>query len=110
MVLFIGTLLLICIALPPMLGTDMAENLIKGDAQSFEVKLNLIDKNIDLSNKTFILVTHSDSKYYLIEKNESMPQNVKIYIIPDDQIKVVTVKPFEGTQRPIYESYKDWRF
>jgi len=101
---------LIFISIPSNLGNISAESLVRGDAGNLEVKLDLDNKSPDLLNKTLMLVIHSDSKYYLVEKNESVPKEVNLYIIPDDQIKMIMVKPVEKEQRKFYEFYKEWRF
>ncbi|OPY55085.1 MAG: hypothetical protein A4E48_00155 [Methanosaeta sp. PtaU1.Bin060] len=100
---------IICISIPSYLGTINADKLIGGDAGSLEVKLDLDNKSPDLLNKTLILVVHSDGKYYLVEKNKSIPKEPNLYIIPDHQIKSIVVKPVKEGQRKFYEFYKDWR-
>ncbi len=101
--------LVVSTTVPTLLGRISAENLIKGGKDSFEVKLDMKNENSDLLNRTLILVTHSNYKYYLVEKNESVPKKVKLFIIPDDQIKMIVVEPVGVDERPIYEFYKDWR-
>jgi hypothetical protein len=67
-------------------------------------------KNISvLIDKTLILVVHGNNKYYLIEKNESIPKEVKLYIIPDDQIKTITIKAIKRETTSMFEYYKNWR-
>jgi len=48
--------------------------------------------------------------YPLVEKNKSLPKEVNLYIIPDAQIKMITVKLVEKEPREFYEFYKDWRW
>lgn len=106
---FIIFIILLYILIPPLLGNISAESLIRGEAGSLEVKLDLDNKSPALLNKNLMLVIHSDSKYYLVEKNESLPREANLYIIPDDQIKMIIVKPVKQEQRKFYEFYKSWR-
>lgn len=93
----------------PILGNNSAENLIKGSDGNLEIKLELKDNESSLPNGTLILVTHSNNKYFLVEKNESNLGKTNLYIIPDDQIKMVLVKPVENKAKPIFEFNKNWR-
>lgn len=102
--------LLISVFIPAPLGINDAEKLIGGDAGSVEVKLILNNNIPDLLNKELVLAIHSDSRYYLVEKNESLPKEVNLYIIPDNQIKMIIAKPVIKEQRKFHEFYKDWRF
>jgi hypothetical protein len=106
---FIIFIFIILTMITPYFGIISAENLIRGNEGSLNIKLELKDENPELLNHTLILVIHSNDKYYLVEKNESVPRDVTLYIIPDDQIKMITVKPVEKEQRMFYEFYKDWR-
>jgi len=87
----------------PILGTNSAENLIEGTDGSLEIELDLNYNNYSLPNGTLILVTHSNNKYFLIEQNKSHLENENLYIIPDDQIKMVTVKPVKKEQKNSYD-------
>lgn len=93
----------------PILGDNSAEDLIRGSDGNLEIKLELKDNESSLPNGTLILVTHSNNKYFLVEKNESNLGKTNLYIIPDDQIKMVLVKPVENKAKPIYEFNKNWR-
>ena len=107
-ILAIFLLLVVSTTIPPNLGRSAAENLIRGEEGSFEAKLDLKNGNPDLLSRTLILVIHSNNKYYLVEKNESIPKEVKLYIIPDDQIKMATIEAVGGESRSVYEIYKNW--
>lgn len=87
----------------PILGNNSAENLLIGNEGSLKVKLDLKDVNHSLSNETLILVTHSNGKYFLIEQNKSKLKNPNLYIIPDDQIKMITIIPVEKGPKRSYD-------
>lgn len=101
--------LIISVITPAPLGINDAEKLIGGAAGSVEVKLILNSNIPDLLNKELVLAIHSDSRYYLVEKNETLPKEVNLYIIPDNQIKMIIAKPVIKEQRKFHDFYKDWR-
>lgn len=74
------------------IGNHDAENLIQGQDNTLEVQLSLKDKaDTQFQNKTFIFVMQLDNSYYIIEKNETIPEYPKLYIIPTDQVAVATI-------------------
>jgi hypothetical protein len=98
----IAALAFITFSLLPMFGAISAENLIKGEGGGFEVKVDLVDENSDLINKSLILVIHTGGEYYLTGKNESLPDEIELYIVPDDQVKKIVIKQMgKGTWRLI---------
>ena len=78
------------------IGIIEANSLITGEKWHLEIKLELKDINFCIRDKTLILVTHGNDKYYVIEKTTPAPDYAKLYIIPDDQIKMITIESFKG--------------
>jgi hypothetical protein len=99
------------IILPPSLGLYSADCLIKGNSDNFEVQLSLKDKNISIPNNTFILVSQSNGNYYLVEKMDQMPELVKLYVIPESNIKMISIiyhpNSIMNTNKRIVKSYLD---
>jgi hypothetical protein len=76
------------------MGMLSAYNLIL-DNDNPKIRFDLNENNSILSNKTFNLVMHSESKYYLIERNASnrnISNSNNIYIVPDSQIKSMIIE------------------
>jgi len=56
-----------------------------------QIKFLLDDENITISNKTLSLIMYTDGKYYVKEKDASYKNNSNIYIIPDKEVKMMTI-------------------
>lgn len=80
------------IMIADVVGNHNAEQLIQGKSGS-EIQLLLEDNtmNLQLQNKTLILVMLYDNKYFVIEKNESITVDPKLYIIQNDKIKMAII-------------------
>lgn len=91
MLMFLSVFILIVYTIPNDAGYLMAENLKKGGPDNFEVQLYLKDSNISIPNNTFILISQSNGNLYLIEKNCSATEDSKLYIIPEEEIKLMTM-------------------
>jgi hypothetical protein len=97
------------LALPYYLGINSAENLIeKGSEGNCEVRIEFKEQN-GLSDRTFLLITQSGSNYYLIEKNQSIPNTDDLYIIPTDQIKMISIKNKGQEVEPIYKFLRKFK-
>lgn len=72
------------------LGDQQAQNLIRGDG--YEINFTLKNENIGISKSTFMLAAQSDNKYYLVEKNNTIPISAKLFIIPMNETKILTLK------------------
>jgi hypothetical protein len=94
-------ILIFTLALPYYLGINSAENLIKGSESNQEIRVEFKEKT-DLSNKTFILITQSNNNYYLVERNQSAPKTEELHIIPNDQIKRISIKNNEKEKNTYY--------
>ena len=88
-VLFILMVILIA---PSELGKYTAERLSQGDLDSFELHIYSNGNNTSTLNKTFILITQSNNFYYLIEKQNTVPESIKLYAIPENQIKTMVME------------------
>lgn len=74
------------------LGTHDAKELIQGKSGTPEIQLFLKDNNSEqFQNKTLIFVMIKDNKYYVVEKNETVPKDPKLYIIQDNQIEMAII-------------------
>lgn len=73
------------------LGWAVATRLIRGDADSLEIKLELNDETHCMSDKALMLVMHSGGMYYVVGKSECDPSHATSYIIPDNQIKMAII-------------------
>lgn len=74
-------------------GTMQAEANIQGiNIDSLGVQVSLLEKsNIQLQNKSIILIMILQENYFFVEKNETIPKNPKIYIVPKDNIEMITI-------------------
>ncbi len=61
-------------------------------SNSQEITLELKEANIDIQNKSLILVLHYAGNYYLVEKSVPVSNYPLLYIIPDDQVKMAKVR------------------
>ncbi len=82
---FIGLILIILIA-ADFAGHYNAEQLIEGKKGNVEIKL-LPEENISLPNSPLILLMIRDNNYYVVEMNDTAPENVSVLIIPSNKIK-----------------------
>lgn len=83
-------ILVVLINVPSFYGGIDAYRLINGDAGAFEV--GLLAKNLSISNNTFILISQSNGNYYLIEKNSSKNKTPILYVIPEKEVNMITIK------------------
>jgi hypothetical protein len=69
-----------------------ADNLIQGKGGHLDIQLFMKDKtDTQFQNKTFTFVMQLENRYYVLEKNETVPAHPKLYIIPIDQVAMATV-------------------
>ena len=74
-----------------------AINLIVGGPSNYELSLNPIDSDNDLSNNgTRILVRVYEGNYYFLIKNESPSGNIPLHTIPISRIKNATIRLTNG--------------
>lgn len=85
------------------MGIYNADCMTDGDsADALKINISLKDENNTMfENKTLILIMMHDGTYYIIEKDESHSKKPRVYIIPSDQIKMVTV--YEKGKGPIID-------
>jgi hypothetical protein len=98
--LWVGILILCLLvflsSIPPIAGKLGAESLIKGEGDYVEVKLHLKDENITIPNSTLILIIQANGNYYLTEKTDLVPKFVKLYVIPEEQIEMISTEFHTG--------------
>ena len=46
----------------------------------------------ELENKAFVLILHRDGKYYVVGLESPAPEFPKVYIVPDEQIKLAVIQ------------------
>jgi len=86
-----------------LMGIQNADDVVEGvSADALKVNISLTDVNSTIfENKTLILVMLRDDHYYIIEENRNRTKKPKLHIIPNDQIKMVTV--YEKGKGPIID-------
>lgn len=79
------------------LGSFYGRNIYQN--QSFKLvnlemkKIYKEDKsNLNIKNKKLVFLIYANNSYYLIEKEKSIPKNPKIYIVPKNEIKWITMQ------------------
>lgn len=77
--------------LPQSLGTHAADRLIRGDSANWEAQLHVKDKNISIPNSTLILIVQCNGNYYLAQKSNPVPEVIKLFVIPEDEISMITL-------------------
>lgn len=113
------TILLILLMLnafaPGLLASYDAKMLVEGYIGSYEVKLDLNESIINLSNKVFILVTIQEGNYYLVEKCVPAPQVSPVYAVPLNKVNVAKITRINSSNQSIrsqfgrYLSIINWR-
>jgi len=85
---------MLCLSLfAAFMGDTDATKLIEGTlASSSEITLELKSTNINLQSKSLILVYHHNGNYYVVEKSKPAPKRPRVYIIPDSQVKMATLR------------------
>ena len=85
------------------MGDFNAHYMVRGSSpDALKIDISLKDTNNTLfENKTLILVMLRDDNYYIIEEYRNRTKKPKLYIIPSDQIKMVTV--YEKGKGPIID-------
>ncbi|MCZ7403175.1 MAG: hypothetical protein O8C61_13210 [Candidatus Methanoperedens sp.] len=80
------------IILSSILGDSAAENLIQVKGDQLEIQFFLKDNtDTQFQNKTFKFVMQLEDRYYVLEKNDTVHDYPKLYIIPTDQVAMATV-------------------
>jgi len=91
--LLIFLLVLIFQTGPAEIGLRDADKLIEGHSLNPEISIYLKKGEIDeIQNKTFILILSNKANYYMVEKCDPAPENIKLYIIPEKQIDMIIGK------------------
>lgn len=88
------TVILFLYILINQLASNASIQLINGQ-DGYEIEFVPQNNSAEFSNKTFMLVTHSDNKYYVVDKDpyaRSGEPPVKLYEIRGDQVKSATIK------------------
>ena len=93
------------ISFPALLGNDAANKLIKGSLNNFEVQIHMKNQSINIPNSTFILVSQSNGNYYLVEKRNPVPEVVKLYVIPQSEISMITTVFHLGRNDTVAEAF-----
>lgn len=77
------------------IGEDSAEKLIEGDLPHLSTINFCLNESSpifeEMGGKELILIIHQEGKYYIVNKQKPAPENPKVYIIPDDQIKFASI-------------------
>lgn len=91
MILFLFGVIIFIYNLGLFFGLSDAENLIHGNNPNI-LEISLKDKtNNQFLNKILVLVMLHDNAYYVIERNATSSNYHKLYIVPIEQVEMVTV-------------------
>jgi hypothetical protein len=81
----IGLTIIIIIA-SDIMGSYSAQELIEGKKGNFELEL-FPENNISIPSGPLILLMIRDGNYYLVQKQDPAPKNVRVIVIPSNKIK-----------------------
>lgn len=77
-------------------GEQDAIEIIEGRAGARAVRLELTTDPLGLNGREFILPMMHDDTYYLVERQRPASENPIVYIVPENQVKVATVRRLDG--------------
>ena len=77
---------------PEWIADYQAQKIMSGDgSHTYNITLVPIDNNTSIvpsvPNNDFYLISYENNKFYVKERGRSSPENCKVFIIPDGQVK-----------------------